>query len=69
MKNDGYYFQQPTGKNPYGKLVIPDLEAFKAKVERLENLGKSPVTNAFSYSMEASMLKVILALYEKQEGK
>lgn len=68
MKNDGYYFQYPTGKNPYKKIVIPDLEAFKEKLARLESLGKSAVTNAFSYSMEAASMRVILELYNKQEA-
>ena len=68
MRNEGYYFQYPTGRHPHKRIVIPDIEAFKSKLERLENLGKSAVTNAFSYSMEAATMRMILALYEKQEA-
>lgn len=68
FRNEGYYFRQPTGRNPNTQIVIPDLEAFKAKLARLESLGKSAVTNSFSYSMEAARMKTVLELYIKQEA-
>jgi len=67
MKNENWYWQYPTIRNPYKKIVIPDLKAFKEKLARLESLSQTPVTNAFSYSMEAAAMRVILELYNKQE--
>lgn len=67
LRNEGYYFRYPTGRHPYKQIVIPDLEAFKARIERLEAIAKGSDMEAYRADMEAISMKLVLALYEKQE--
>lgn len=63
-----YYLEQPTGRNPKGRIVVPSISGIKARIDHLSKLSQTPITNGMSYSLELSRLKMILAAYEKQEA-